>query len=99
MPACSNAYTKSPCQRPQGLQALWVPEPPHNVTELQLQAESIRNILQRGSQSPPTPTGRALNQLVKGYQMTMHSAILLASENMEMSIRDRRCHREELGRT
>lgn len=36
------------------------------------------------AQSPPSPTNQALNQLLKGYQMAMHNAALLAKEVKEL---------------
>jgi hypothetical protein len=36
------------------------------------------------TQRPPTLTKEALNQLVKGYELAMHSAVLLVEENQEL---------------
>jgi hypothetical protein len=36
------------------------------------------------SRSPPSPSDRALNQLVKGFRLTMHGALLVAKENKEL---------------
>ncbi|KAL1960690.1 hypothetical protein VTO42DRAFT_6520 [Malbranchea cinnamomea] len=38
----------------------------------------------RRTQSPPSPTTRALDQLVKGCRMAMHSAAILAAQNKEL---------------
>ena len=51
--------------------------------ELRRQASSIKVLLCTGSQSPPSPSDRALNQRVKGCRLAMHSAIL-AKENKEL---------------
>ncbi|KAL1981882.1 hypothetical protein VTN96DRAFT_2069 [Rasamsonia emersonii] len=65
-------------------QTPWVSETPHNIEELQLQSETIKALLKCRTHSPPSPTDRALNQLIKGCQMAMHSAVILARENQEL---------------
>src|SRR5450432_4246949 len=62
----------------------WVPETPHNVAELQLQSKAIKDYIKRRTKSPPSPTDAALNQLVKGCEMAINSAILLAEENRQL---------------
>jgi hypothetical protein len=59
---------------------------PHNISKLQQQAELIKQHLKRRrrTQSPPSPTDQALNQLIKGCQMAMHSTILLATQNEQL---------------
>jgi hypothetical protein len=71
--------TRTPTQ-----QAPWVPETPHNITQLELQTKAIKDYIKRRTASPPSPTDQALNQLVKGCQMAMHNAILLAEENRQL---------------
>ena len=65
-------------------QATYHPETPHNVVELEKQFTLIKELLKRRSHSPPTPTDRALHQLVKGCQMAMQNAVLLAIENTNL---------------
>ena len=62
----------------------WTPETPHNLADLESQARTIKALLKRRTHSPPSPTDRALNQLVKGCRMAMHSAVFLASEVKEL---------------
>ena len=62
----------------------WTPKTPHNLADLECQARTIKTLLKRRTHSPPSPTDRTLNQLVKGCQMAMHSAVFLASENREL---------------
>lgn len=62
----------------------WQSETPHNLEQLQQQTTLLQNLLKRRSHSPPSPTEQALRQLVKGCQMAMHSAVLLASENSKL---------------
>lgn len=62
----------------------WEPETPHNTAELQLQTEAIKTLIRYRTQSPPSPTVRAVNQLIKGCEMAMHSSILLAIENKDL---------------
>jgi hypothetical protein len=65
-------------------QGPWAPETPHNTAELVLQSKAIKEYLKRRTKSPPSPTEAALNQLVKGCEMAMNSAILLAEENRQL---------------
>jgi hypothetical protein len=59
----------------------WQPQTPRNLAELECQVGAIKDYLKRRSNSPPTPTHQALNQLVKGCQIAMQGAVLLATEN------------------
>jgi hypothetical protein len=62
----------------------WVPETPQNIIALQKQSDTIKALLKQRTRSPSTPTNEALNQLVKGCQLAMHSAAILARENQEL---------------
>ncbi|CRL26889.1 Helix-turn-helix, Psq [Penicillium camemberti] len=52
--------------------------------DLRRQASSIKALLCTRSRSPPSPSDRALNQLVKGFRLTMQGAILFAKENKDL---------------
>ncbi len=65
-------------------QEQWQPETPHNINQLEQQAKLIKSYLQRRSKSPPSPTDAAIDQLVKGCQMAMHGAIILADETEKL---------------
>jgi hypothetical protein len=65
-------------------QASWATATPHNIRQVELQTEKIKKYLKRRTQSPPSPSKRALDQLAKGCQMAMHSAAILARENKEL---------------
>jgi len=62
----------------------WAFETPHNTAQLELQANAIERT------ALPTPTNRALNQLVKGCQLAMNSAVLLAEENRQLRHENKR---------
>jgi hypothetical protein len=62
----------------------WAPETPLNIIGLQKQSNTIKAMLKRRTHSPPTPTKQALDQLVKGCQLAMHSAVILARENQDL---------------
>jgi hypothetical protein len=64
--------------------APWIPETPHNIQELELQAKTIGEFVQRRTAGSSSPTDRAIQQLVKGCQIAMHSAVLLADENKKL---------------
>jgi hypothetical protein len=70
-----------PPSRGSNSSADFVPITPHNAKQLRRQASSIKALLKYRSQSPPTPTKAALDQLIKGCHMAMHSAVLLTEEN------------------
>lgn len=74
--------TPSPVPAPTNTQ--WQSKTPHTIVDLERQAALLKDLLKRRTQSPPTPTDRAVNQLLKGCQMAMHSAVLLASENAQL---------------
>ena len=76
-------HTPSPQLSPQ-IQIAWTAETPHNITGLQHQTELIKQYLKRRTQSPLSPTERALNQLVKGCEIAMNSAVLLSSQNKKL---------------
>jgi hypothetical protein len=65
-------------------QASWATATPHNVRQLELQSEKIKGYLKCHTLSPPSPSKRALDQLVKGCRMAMHGAAILARENSEL---------------
>ncbi|KJZ69566.1 hypothetical protein HIM_11044 [Hirsutella minnesotensis 3608] len=66
---------------------------PYNVNQLTTHAERL---LQRRPQNTDSPVSQANNQLIKGCQMAMHSAALLADENRQLrSENQRRKQRKE----
>ncbi|KAG2000748.1 hypothetical protein GB937_010876 [Aspergillus fischeri] len=59
---------------------------PHNILQLGKQASSIKKPLKQGSHSPSSPSKRALEQLIKGCEIALHSAALLAKENHDLRL-------------
>jgi hypothetical protein len=57
----------------------WHFKTPHDTTQLELQARAIQN-----NAALPTPENQALKQLVKGCQLAMQNAVLLAEENRQL---------------
>ena len=76
--------TPTPPITTEAVQSNWTSETPQDVRQLELQTEVVRTLLKLRTQSPPSPTERALNKLVKGCQMAMYNAVLLASENTDL---------------
>ena len=76
--------TPTPPPPPATEQAPWVPETPHNIQELEFQAKAIGDFVRRRTAGSSSPTDRAIQQLVKGCQMAMHSAVLLTDENKKL---------------
>jgi hypothetical protein len=62
----------------------WAFETPHDTAQLVLQANAMKRT------ALPTPTNRALDQLVKGCQLAMNSAVLLAEENRQLHSENKR---------
>lgn len=60
------------------------PKTPFTEKQLRRQASSIKALLRTGSRSPPSPSDRALNQLIKGCQLALQGAAILAKENSEL---------------
>jgi 7-keto-8-aminopelargonate synthetase-like enzyme len=54
---------------------------PHTLRQLHKQASSVKKLLNRRSQSP---SQIAIQQLIKGCEMAMHSAALLTKENHDL---------------
>jgi DDE superfamily endonuclease/Tc5 transposase DNA-binding domain/helix-turn-helix, Psq domain len=69
----STSHTNAPANT-----QAWAFETPHDTAQLVLQANAMKRT------ALPTPTNRALDQLVKGCQMAMNSAVLLAEENRQL---------------
>ncbi|RFU23843.1 hypothetical protein B7463_g12495, partial [Scytalidium lignicola] len=57
--------------------AQWVLQTPYNPVQLQLQSQSIRQLLRE--QHSPT-TKKAMNQLVKGFEMVMHEMVFMTKD-------------------
>src|SRR5450432_2092852 len=58
----------------------WIPETLHNTAQLELQSQAIKDYLKRRTKSPPSPTEAALDQLVKGCELSMNLTVLLTEE-------------------
>ena len=59
-------------------------EMPHNIIKLENQTKLIKQYLQHHSQSPSSSTKQVLDQLMKGCQIVMHNAVLLANQNEKL---------------
>jgi hypothetical protein len=79
-------------------QAPWVPETPHNIQELEFQAKAIGDFVRRRTAGSSSPTDHAIQQLVKGCQMAMHSAVLLADENKKLRAANERQKKKRAAR-
>ena len=56
------------------------PKTPYTVAQLAQEYTTIKGLLKRRSKSPLSPTERALKRVVKGCQMAIYNAALLAGE-------------------
>jgi hypothetical protein len=62
----------------------FTPKTPFTEKQLRRQASSIKALLRLRSQSPPSLSNRAINQLIKGCELALQNAIILAKENSEL---------------
>lgn len=62
----------------------FTPKTPITEKQLRRQASAIKALLRTRSRSPPSPSNRAINQLVKGCQLALQGAAILAKENSEL---------------
>jgi hypothetical protein len=69
-----------------------IPKTPYNLEQLKKQESTLKKLLRERTYSPPTPTKAALDQLIKGCEMAMNNAILLAKENRDL----RAAHEKQL---
>ena len=72
----------------------WVLETPHNITELNLQTKALQSLIRYRTESPPSPTVQAVNQLIKGCQLAMHSATILTAENRKLRTANERIRKK-----
>ena len=78
-----NIYLKTPT--PPGSQSTDSdPKTPHNLKQLEKQASTVKKLLKRHSNSPPSPAKSAMDQLIKGCQMAMNSTTILTKENHDL---------------
>jgi hypothetical protein len=80
---CVSTPTPPPSRASQSTNSSWLATP-HTLQQLQKQASSVKKLLKHRSQSPLTPSKLAIQQLIKGCEMAMHSAALLAKENRDL---------------
>lgn len=73
-------HTPSPPGSSGSQSSAFCPHTPANVDELLKQASSIKEFLKQRSNSPPSPSHAALNQLIKGCQIAMQEGILMEQE-------------------
>jgi hypothetical protein len=90
--------TPTPPVIPPQTSSPWIPETPHNIRGLERQTKTIKEYIRRRIQSLPSPTDIALDQLVKGCQMAMHSAILLTEENRYLRSENERQKKKKVKR-
>jgi hypothetical protein len=79
--------TPSPPGTSHGAAPQWTSETPRTIAQLEQQAQLVRNLLQRQSQSP---SSLAISQLIKGCQAAMNSAVILAEENKKLRTENQR---------
>lgn len=61
-----------------------LPKTPHNLRQLNKQASTIKKLLRDSTNDSSSSTGDALNQLIKGCELAMSNAVLLAKENSDL---------------
>uniref|UniRef100_A0A093VMU3 Tyrosine-protein phosphatase 69D n=1 Tax=Talaromyces marneffei PM1 TaxID=1077442 RepID=A0A093VMU3_TALMA len=62
----------------------WSPKTPYNPRTVGRQGKAIKKLLNMTNLDSNTPISQALDQLLKGALITMHSAAILTSENHKL---------------
>ena len=70
-----------PESRPSSRSSQFTPKAPKTVIQLQKQARLLKGLLKQRSNSPPSPSKTAVDQIIKGAYISMHNAAILAQEN------------------
>ena len=73
-----------PGSRPSSRSSQFTPKTPKTVIQLQKQATLLKNLLKQRSNSPPSPSKTAVDQIIKGAYLSMHNAAILAQENASL---------------
>jgi hypothetical protein len=68
----------------------YTPATPHDIKALEQQTKLIKQYIKRRTHSPPSPSMQAFDQLVKGCQLAMHGAVVLAQQNIQLLAENRR---------
>jgi DDE superfamily endonuclease. len=71
-------------ERPSSQSSVFTPKTPATIAELLKQASSVKSLLKYRSESPPTPTKQAVDQVFKACQVAMNNVLLLAQENASL---------------
>jgi hypothetical protein len=79
--------TPSPPATTANSEVAWTAETPRTVAQPQQQARLVQS---------QNPSGQAIRQLVKGCQIAMHSATILAEENTKLRTANQRQRRKRL---
>jgi len=84
--------TPSPVPQPrcQGPESQFPLQTPHNITELDAQVKALQEHRTMAAHDQTSPTDQALHYLVKGCQLAMHGAALLANENNQLRTENQR---------
>jgi hypothetical protein len=72
--------TPPPSRASQSTNSSWLATP-HTLRQLRKQESSVKKLMKQRSQSP---SQRAIQQIIKGCEMAMHNAALLAKENHDL---------------
>jgi len=86
--------TPTPPASETAIAACQTPKTFYTVAQLTQEYITIKELLKQRSKSPPSPTDQALKRMVKGYQMTMHNAALMASEMKDLRVMSARQKRK-----
>ncbi|OOQ84502.1 hypothetical protein PEBR_29779 [Penicillium brasilianum] len=73
-----------PNSRPSSRSSEFTPQTPRTATQLFKQASMLKDLLKRRSNSPPSPSKEILDQMIKGFQLALHSSALLAEDNANL---------------
>ena len=64
----------------------WTPKTPQNLRQLKRQTHTIKQNRRYRTMDSSSPIKQAMDQVIKGCQLAMHNAALLADENIALRI-------------
>ena len=78
-------YTPTPlASRPSSRSSQFTPKTPKTAIQLRRQSTLVKKLLRQRSNSPPSPSKSAIDQIVKSAYLSMHTVAILAQENADL---------------
>ena len=73
-----------PASRPSSRSSQFTPKTPKTAIQLRRQSTLVKKLLKQRSNSPPSPSKSAIDQIIKSAYLSMHTVAILAQENADL---------------